>query len=58
MENKDLGLVLLIIGALGFSEQITKILKLKKMYKFVYYVFEEYQKGIVFIQMNLNLIFN
>jgi hypothetical protein len=39
MENKDLGLVLLIIGALGFSEQITKILKLKKMYKFVYYVF-------------------
>ena len=39
MENKDLGLVLLIIGALGFSEQITKILKLKNMYKFVYYVF-------------------
>lgn len=39
MENKDLGLVLLIIGALGFSEQITKMLKLKKMYKIVYYIF-------------------
>ncbi len=39
MENKDLGLVLLIIGALGFSDQITKMLKLKKMYKIVYYIF-------------------
>ena len=39
MESKDLGLVLLIIGALGFSDQITKMLKLKKMYKIVYYIF-------------------
>ena len=39
MENKDIGLVLLIIGALGFSEQIIKFLKLKNMYKLVYYVF-------------------
>ena len=39
MENKDIGLVFLIIGALGFSEQIIKFLKLKKMYKLVYYVF-------------------
>ena len=30
MENRDIGLVLLIIGALGFSEQIIKFLKLKK----------------------------
>lgn len=39
MENKDIGLVLLIIGALGFSEYIIKFLKLKKMYKLAYYVF-------------------
>lgn len=39
MKSKDLGLILLIIGALGFSEQITKMLKLKKMYKIVYYIF-------------------
>lgn len=39
MENKDIGLVLLIIGALGFSEQIIKYLKLKNMYKLVYYIF-------------------
>ena len=39
METKDIGLVLLIIGALGFSEQIIKFLKLKNMYKLVYYVF-------------------
>lgn len=39
MENKDIGLVLLIIGALGFSEQIIKFLKLKNMYKLVYYIF-------------------
>ena len=39
MENKDIGLVLLIIGALGFSEQIIKFLKLKNMYKLAYYVF-------------------
>lgn len=39
MENKDIGLVLLIIGALGFSEQIIKYLKLKNVYKLVYYIF-------------------
>ena len=39
MEGRDLGLVLLIVGALGFSEYIIKFLNLKKNYKLVYYIF-------------------
>ena len=39
MESRDLGLVLLIVGALGFSEYFIKCLKLKKNYTFIYYIF-------------------
>lgn len=39
MDNKNIGLVLLIIGALGFSDYFIKYLKLKKNYKLVYYIF-------------------
>lgn len=39
MEGRDLGLVLLIVGALGFSEYFIKCLKLKKNYTFIYYIF-------------------
>ena len=39
MDNKNIGLVLLIIGALGFSDYFIKYLKLKNAYKLVYYIF-------------------